>query len=100
MLPQCTTKNCLQCDINGVCIKCMLNYGLINNQCQKCSNPSCRSCSTAIDTCNTNSCMLGYVYYLNPLTGKGVCQPCASGCNVCSVSDLSACSSCSAGYYP
>ena len=44
--------------------------------------------------------MLGYVYYLNPSTGKGVCQPCASGCNVCSSSDLSACSSCAPGYYP
>lgn len=100
VLPQCTTQNCLQCDINGICTKCMLNYGLINNTCQKCSSAGCRSCSTAVDTCDTNSCMLGYVYYLNPSTGKGVCQPCASGCTVCLASDLSACSTCSAGYYP
>lgn len=100
VLPQCTTSNCLQCDINAVCTKCTLNYGLINNQCQKCSSPGCRSCSSGVNTCDSNSCMLGYVYYLNPSTGNAVCQPCASGCNVCLASDLSACSSCSAGYYP
>lgn len=100
VLPQCTTSNCLQCDINGVCTKCMLNYGLINNQCQKCTSLGCRSCSTNVSTCDSGSCMLGYVWYFNPTKNIGVCQPCTTGCIVCSVADLSACSTCSLGYYP
>ena len=100
VLPQCTTPHCIQCDINGICIKCMLNYEFINNTCQKCSSAECRSCSVAVETCDANSCILGYVYYLNQSTGKGFSQPCAFGCNVCLASNLSACSSCSTGYYP
>lgn len=98
-LPQCTISNCLICNATGQCTSCKAGYGLSNSQCQKCSVTGCRSCSASADSCDSNSCMLGYVYYLNPSTSKGVCQPCSSGCDICSTSDLSACSSCSAGYY-
>lgn len=62
--------------------------------------PGCRSCSSSVNTCDSNSCMLGYAYYFDAAANRGICQPCASGCTVCLQSDLSACSSCALGYVP
>lgn len=60
----------------------------------------CKSCSAGINVCDLNSCLKGYVYYSSPTTGKKSCQSCAGGCDGCLTTDISACITCTPGYYP
>lgn len=100
VIPTCTTENCLLCNLQGSCTKCRYGFGLNGTACQKCAITGCQSCSTSVDTCDSKSCQIGYAYYFDTTTSKGICQPCVTGCNICLETDMSACTLCSSGYYP
>lgn len=97
-LPQCTIDNCLHCDTSGVCLKCVDGYGYIDGLCQQCQE-GCRNCPISNDSCDSSSCKNGFIYYEDPTTKKGICQPCLPGVDICSVADMSVPLTCVNGRY-
>lgn len=95
----CTVSNCLYCDPNGACQRCMSSYGLSGGNCVvgSCSLPNCLTCKPGSQFCDdcqagfmlniwTNQCennykinVTGCLTFLVDPSGQFRCQSCTSG---------------------
>lgn len=48
--------------MDSTCKVCEAGYSLKNNTCQKCVDENCKSCNTALDVCDAEGCLDGYIF--------------------------------------
>eukprot|EP00702_Spironucleus_salmonicida_P004605 EST45896.1 Cysteine-rich membrane protein 2 [Spironucleus salmonicida] len=80
------SKNCLEADISGKCIKCTAPYVAEDGKCASCAE----HCKTCISSKQCTEC---YDYYF---LKTGVCTTCSDGCRVCD--SPTKCTKCGNGY--
>lgn len=89
----CSSANCLECDLNGLCTVCYPGFTVQGSECVSCQVQFCSVCSSSVSGCDT--CNEGYIYH----SSQKKCLPCAASCKSCKSSDISECVECISGYY-
>ena len=84
----CNIENCIECNQNGTCLKCIEQYKQLKGKCFKTceigENEKCFECNNTLSeiTQNCLNCNKGY-YLPNDSTDKTKCIPCDIGCEEC-----------------